>query len=135
MFVIEKLVQQITIQKNSEDHDPAVVVANIDMKEFIDALANVEAMKEQEVRYQKQLEKSRRLEKELSNVKPAISSTHPAAVTNAISKSPTYSAEADKKIQELQDLLQEKIISTDPGLFSRLTTAFVTWHNNRELQK
>lgn len=107
MFVIEKLISQITIQTSGQDHDPASVIANIDMRHFMDTLGNVEAMKDQESRYQKQLEKSRRLEKEMGSMQTG---TNP---------------ENAKKIKELQDLLTEKISSADPSLFSRLSSALV----------
>ncbi|KAI8898114.1 hypothetical protein BC833DRAFT_649016 [Globomyces pollinis-pini] len=65
MLVIDKLVQQLTLQRSGEDSDPSVLLANIDMSKFIGDLNNVESLKEQEARYQKQLEKSKRLEKEI----------------------------------------------------------------------
>ena len=92
MLVIDKLVQQLSIQKHGEDPDPSVVLANIDVRDFVGQMDNVETLKEQEQRYQKQLEKARRLEKELEAIKDESGS---ANVGKKL-------AEAQSKINDLE---------------------------------
>ncbi|KAJ3270137.1 Disheveled-associated activator of morphogenesis 1 [Terramyces sp. JEL0728] len=91
ILVIDKLVQQIIIQRNGEDPDPTSVLANIDMRHFMGELDNVESLKEQENRYQKQLEKSKRLEKEIETLKET-------SVNDKL-------AQANKRISELEKLV------------------------------
>lgn len=67
--VIDKVVQQLILQKDGEDFDPYVAVSQIDMSIF----ANSELIKkdptETESKYQIQLEKNKRLQKELDELK------------------------------------------------------------------
>ena len=65
MFVIDKLIAQISLQKEGFNPDPMVALTQIDMRQLMNGLANFEAMNEQESRFQKQLEKTKRLEKEI----------------------------------------------------------------------
>jgi hypothetical protein len=73
MLVIDKMIQQLMLQRNGEDTDPTVVIANIDMRDFVGEMDKIESLKEQETRYQKQVEKATRLEKEIEKLKAELS--------------------------------------------------------------
>jgi hypothetical protein len=121
MYVIEKVIEQITIQKEGEDRDPSAVIANLDMRIFMDSLSNVESMKLQEVKYHKQLEKSRRLEKELD--------------ANLASTVDVVVGDSGQKIAVLKGLLMEKVKAADPLIFDRLVEALVMLFNSRHCQR
>ncbi|KAI9364411.1 formin homology 2 domain-containing protein [Zopfochytrium polystomum] len=65
MFLIDKIIQQICIQKNSEDPDPGAALADIDVRGLVADVIDSTKLKEFEDKYRKQLEKTKRLEKEL----------------------------------------------------------------------
>ncbi len=73
MLIIEKVVQQITLQRDGEDTDPAATLLNIDMRSIVADLLNSSGMgpnaREAEERYRKVLEKSRKLERELAEMR------------------------------------------------------------------
>ena len=73
MLFIEKLIQQICLQKDSEDPDPASALAAIDVKGIMADITDTSKYRESEEKYRKQLEKSRRLERELEGYKLASS--------------------------------------------------------------
>ena len=70
MYVIDKVVAQILLQKDSEDPDPASAVADIDVQRWISELTEVlDKTAASEDKYRKQLEKAKRLDKELEEEK------------------------------------------------------------------
>lgn len=66
MSVIDKLVQQLVIQREGVDNDPATLLTSIDMRLLIDVQGG--NTKDDE-KYKKQLDKSRKLEKELQQTR------------------------------------------------------------------
>jgi hypothetical protein len=75
IMVIDKMIQQLMLQRNGEDADPTMVIANIDMRDFVGEMDKIESLKEQEQRYQKQVEKAKRLEKEIEQLKAELTTT------------------------------------------------------------
>lgn len=71
MFIIDKVVQQIVLQRDSEDPDPAAMLADLDVRAMVAELLDTDKIREQEDKYYKQVEKSKRLEKELATLKEA----------------------------------------------------------------
>lgn len=70
MYVIDKVVAQILLQKDSEDPDPASALAEIDVQRWIAELTEVlDKTAASEDKYRKQLEKAKRLDKELDEEK------------------------------------------------------------------
>ena len=74
MFFIDKLIQQIVIQRENEDFDPAAAVTNINVKSMVSALNDTDKVRLDEEKYRKQLEKTKRLEKENDLLKEEIAS-------------------------------------------------------------
>ncbi|KAJ1344017.1 hypothetical protein BSLG_001157 [Batrachochytrium salamandrivorans] len=68
MMIIDKVIQQIVLQRDGEDPDPVAALANLDMRHLVGDMTSTEILKDQEEKYQKQLEKSKRLEKEITNL-------------------------------------------------------------------
>jgi hypothetical protein len=73
MLIIDRVVQQLTIQRSGEDLDPASSLSNIDVYNLLASMDNIEVLKEQESRYQKQVGKTKRLEKELESADKGVS--------------------------------------------------------------
>ncbi|KAJ3270093.1 hypothetical protein HK104_004982, partial [Borealophlyctis nickersoniae] len=69
MFIIDKVVQQIVLQRDTEDPDPAAMLADLDIRGMVAELMDTDKLREQEDKYRKQLEKAKRLEKELETAK------------------------------------------------------------------
>ena len=70
MHIIDKTVQQIVIQRDSIDPDPAADLANIDVNRILAKMAvDGDRLRETEERLKKAQERYRRLEKELDAVK------------------------------------------------------------------
>lgn len=66
LTVIDKLIQQLALQKDGINFDPSVAISNLDLTQFnvnINANSN-----EFELKYQKQLEKTKWLQKELDQI-------------------------------------------------------------------
>jgi dishevelled associated activator of morphogenesis len=72
MLIIDRLVQQIVLQVNGEDLDPSACLVNLDMRVVTGEVENLGALQEQELRYQKQVEKARKLENENEVLKSLI---------------------------------------------------------------
>ncbi|TPX38459.1 hypothetical protein SeLEV6574_g07774, partial [Synchytrium endobioticum] len=135
MYVIDKVVAQILLQKDSEDPDPASALAEIDVQQWVAELTEVlDKTAASEDKYRKQLEKAKRLEKELDEERK---------------KSKEHSNELEQKVQEtqaentsltiavttlkrdvaaLEHLVQERFDATDskstPDLLNRLHQNF-----------
>jgi dishevelled associated activator of morphogenesis len=80
LTVIDKLIQQLVLQKNGENFDPLVAVSNLDTTHFggeINASSN-----EYEQKYQKQLEKTKWLQKELDQINGGKKTSIPGASTS-----------------------------------------------------
>ena len=73
MLILEKIIQQIILQKDGDDADPSAALLNIDMRSIINDLANATGggsnAREAEEKYRKVLEKSRKLERELADLR------------------------------------------------------------------
>ena len=72
MLALDKLVQQVVLQEKGEDLDPGATLANIDLRQVVGGYENLGSIKEQEERYQKQLDKTRKLEKEMDQLKESL---------------------------------------------------------------
>jgi predicted ATP-grasp superfamily ATP-dependent carboligase len=70
MHIIDKTIQQIVIQKDSLDPDPAADLAQIDVARLLQKMAvDGDRLRESEERLKKARERYKRLEKELEMVK------------------------------------------------------------------
>ena len=70
MIIIDKTIQQIVIQKDSENPDPAADLANIDVSKIIASMSNDgDRLKDTEERLKKATTRYKRLEKELDNIR------------------------------------------------------------------
>jgi hypothetical protein len=70
MIVIDKAIQQIVIQKDSENPDPAADLANIDVNKIISSMSNEgDRLKDTEERLKKATVRYKRLEKELETIR------------------------------------------------------------------
>lgn len=69
MMIIDKIVQQIIIQRDGDDSDPAVALTSIDMRSLVSEILGGEKSKDIDEKYKKQLEKSRKLEKEVNTIR------------------------------------------------------------------
>ncbi|KAJ3330667.1 hypothetical protein HDU76_005130 [Blyttiomyces sp. JEL0837] len=120
MFFIDKVIQQITIQKNSEDPDPGAALAELDVKSFMNELQDTSKIRESDEKYRKQLEKSKRLEKELEAAK-VDSKSDPKTKQDLEAKVQenktlqTSLNQAKKDIAELENILKERILNLEGG--------------------
>ncbi|KAI9093467.1 formin homology 2 domain-containing protein [Phlyctochytrium arcticum] len=114
MFIIDKMVQQIVLQRDSEDPDPAAMLADVDVRAMVAELIDTDKLREQEDKYRKQVEKSKRLEKELESLKGGT----PGNGVNGKDedgKTPAQLAAAGAEISELENLLKAKVTSLEGG--------------------
>lgn len=120
MFIIEKIIEQIVIQKNGDDPDPNSVIASINVQALMDQLTNLEQIKEQETKYSKLLEKSRKLEKELSQLQTLKK-------TDSIRRNDTPLREniPYPSIAELKNFVQENFEANNSNLYQQLIAAIV----------
>lgn len=65
MFVIDRVIQQITIQRNGEDPDPNAALAELDFRAIVTDLLDTDQVRTDEEKLKKQMEKTRKLEKDL----------------------------------------------------------------------
>jgi hypothetical protein len=82
MHIIDKTVQQIVIQKDSIDPDPASSLANIDVKSILSKMAvDGDRLRETEERLKKAMDRYKRLEKELDNLRGTTVRFHMSVMT------------------------------------------------------
>ncbi|KND03814.1 uncharacterized protein SPPG_01270 [Spizellomyces punctatus DAOM BR117] len=120
MFIIDKVVQQIVLQRDSEDPDPAAMLADLDVRAMVAELLDTDKIREQEDKYRKQIEKSKRLEKELETLKAETGHKDgqgkSAEGKDEDAKQATLQlAAAKKEIAELENLLKQRISNLDGG--------------------
>ena len=78
MIVIDKAIQQIVIQKDSENPDPAADLANIDVNKIISSMSNDgDRLKDTEERLKKATVRYKRLEKELETIRTETENPDP----------------------------------------------------------
>ncbi|KAK5665677.1 hypothetical protein QVD99_007326 [Batrachochytrium dendrobatidis] len=107
MMIIDKVVQQIVLQKDGEDPDPIAALANLDMRHLVGDMTSTSILKDQEDKYQKQLEKSKRLEKEITSLSRGgepIADEVKIKIMNA-----------QRQIKELEGTMKDKLASVDGG--------------------
>jgi hypothetical protein len=70
MFLYDKIIQQISVQRDSEDPDPGAALMDLDVQALIttDGGADITKVREVEEKYRKQLEKAKRLEREMEGL-------------------------------------------------------------------
>lgn len=73
VFIIDKIVQQIAIQRNGEDFDPSAVIAELNFKNIIADLENSDRIRLEEEKYKKNAERLKKVEKELAELKDGSS--------------------------------------------------------------
>lgn len=76
MIIIDKIIQQIVIQKDSLNPDPAADLANIDVSKIISSMSNDgDRLKDTEERLKKATVRYKRLEKQLENIQSEADTT------------------------------------------------------------
>jgi dishevelled associated activator of morphogenesis len=86
MIVIDKAIQQIVIQKDSENPDPAADLANIDVNKIISSMSNDgDRLKDTEERLRKATVRYKRLEKELETIQADADNPDIEAPSNVLS--------------------------------------------------
>ncbi|KAJ1552668.1 Dishevelled associated activator of morphogenesis 2 [Nowakowskiella sp. JEL0078] len=117
MFIIEKVVQQIVLQKDDGDPDPAAALMNLDIREMVAELLDTDKVRDQEEKYRRQLDKSKRLEKELDSSKNTLEIEKKKLETvhsEEIKDLKLKLNDATKNTKELESLLKERFAnSTD----------------------
>ncbi|TPX33081.1 hypothetical protein SmJEL517_g03929 [Synchytrium microbalum] len=118
MYVIEKVVAQILLQKDSDNPDPASALASIDVQQWVAELTEVlDKTAASEERYRKQLEKAKRLEKELDEEKKKSKEAASAQkVANLATENATLTSSIGglkKDLAALEHLVKERFDSTD----------------------
>ncbi|KAJ3232490.1 Disheveled-associated activator of morphogenesis 1 [Chytriomyces hyalinus] len=78
MFIIDKVIQQVTLQKNSENADPAAALMELDIRSIINEFSDPNKSRELEDKLRKAHEKARKLEKDMDNLKAASVATDSA---------------------------------------------------------
>lgn len=71
-MIIDKIIQQIIIQRDGEDSDPAIALSSIDMRSLVSEILGGEKSKDTDEKYRKQLEKSRKLEREVNVLRDGL---------------------------------------------------------------
>ncbi|KAJ3174768.1 Dishevelled associated activator of morphogenesis 2 [Geranomyces variabilis] len=120
MFIIDKAVQQIVLQRDSEDPDPAAMLFDLDVRSMVADLVDTDRIREQEDKYRKQIAKSKRLEKELETVKAETEhrlseSGPPSAEPDDGKQTALKLAAAKREITELERLLKERVSGLEGG--------------------
>ena len=69
MLIIDKVIQQIILQRSGEDPDPAAVLTNIDILSILNKLDNHDVLKELEARFTVQNDSIKKLEDEIDRLK------------------------------------------------------------------
>ncbi|KAJ3019022.1 hypothetical protein HKX48_002457, partial [Thoreauomyces humboldtii] len=121
MFIIDKVVQQIVLQRDSEDPDPAAMLFDLDVRAMVAELVDTDKIRDQEDKYRKQIEKSKRLEKEIEVLKTeAPKDPQPTGPSDAKNLedgkvSAQQLAAAKREIAELENLLKERISNLEGG--------------------
>ncbi|KAI8924051.1 hypothetical protein BC831DRAFT_467748 [Entophlyctis helioformis] len=107
MMIIDKIVQQVVLQRDGEDPDPMAALVNIDVRSLVGDMTSTEILKEQEEKYRKQLEKSKRLEKEITSLSKGGEPASDEVKMKLMN--------AQRQIKELEALLKEKISTVEGG--------------------
>ncbi|KAI8846857.1 hypothetical protein BC829DRAFT_445004 [Chytridium lagenaria] len=102
MLLIDKIVQQISVQRDSEDPDPAAALTDIDVRGIV---ADLEA-----------IERAKRLEKEVEQLKTSKGDAKGDKIVTAdVASLNAQLAAAKKDIMELENLLRERILNVEGG--------------------
>ncbi|KAJ3218661.1 Disheveled-associated activator of morphogenesis 1 [Dinochytrium kinnereticum] len=108
MLLIDKIVQQISIQRDSEDPDPAAALTDIDVRGIVADLVDTNRLRESDEKFRKQLERAKKLEKEVEQLKASKASADVTALNSQL-------AAAKRDIMELESLLKERILNIEGG--------------------
>ncbi|KAI8615776.1 hypothetical protein BC830DRAFT_1168331 [Chytriomyces sp. MP71] len=118
MFIIDKLVQQVTLQKNAENTDPAAALLEIDVRGLANEFGDANKTRDLEDRLRKALERSRKLEKDMDTLK-AAGVANDSGVAKKEEEIRTLTMQfnaARREITDLNKLLKEKISVTEGGV-------------------
>ena len=75
MMVIDKVVQQIILQRDGQDPDPSAALAALDLRSLLTDSNSADRRDDLDEKYRRQYEKTKRLEKELASLSKTISSS------------------------------------------------------------
>ncbi|KAJ3097088.1 Lysophospholipase 1, partial [Phlyctochytrium bullatum] len=125
MLLIDKIIQQISIQRDSEDPDPAAALADIDVRGIMADLVDTNRLREADEKFRKQLERAKKLEKELELAKAAKGfcsaeerltfKVDAKQAPNDITGLNAQLVAAKKDITELENMLRERILNVEGG--------------------
>lgn len=69
MFLIDKIIQQIVLQKDGNDPDPLAAIVNLDVKAMVAELNDTDRIQREDEKLRVQVEKCWRLEKLVDEMK------------------------------------------------------------------
>ncbi|KAI8999424.1 formin homology 2 domain-containing protein [Gaertneriomyces semiglobifer] len=123
MFILDKLVQLVVLQKDNEDPDPAAIIAELDVQAMVAELADTDKIREYEDKYRRTVDKVKRLEREVEESKKALDDAKPTdSKTGEATTSATGNAIDNKKlvalqkeVKELENLLMTRVENVEGG--------------------
>ncbi|KAJ3020034.1 UNVERIFIED_CONTAM: hypothetical protein HDU68_010388 [Siphonaria sp. JEL0065] len=124
MFIIDKVVQQICLQKNGDNSDPAASLLELDVRALVNEFGDPTKSRELEEKLRKAVEKSRKLEKDLDVLKSsggaggasASSAGEIAKKDEDIRNLSVSLAAAKRDLAELNNLLKERVLNVEGGV-------------------
>ncbi|KAJ3096868.1 hypothetical protein HDU97_005466 [Phlyctochytrium planicorne] len=116
MLLIDKVVQQITVQKDSDDPDPAAALTDIDVRGIVADLVDTNRLREADEKFRKQLERAKKLEKEVEQLKVAKDGKSDGKGSSAeVATLQSQLSAAKKDIIELENILKERVLNIEGG--------------------
>ncbi|KAJ3223051.1 Dishevelled associated activator of morphogenesis 2 [Clydaea vesicula] len=128
MFIIDKVVQQIVIQRDGEDSDPSVALTELDFRSILADLTDTDRIRMEEEKFRKQVDKNRKLEKEIGEMKNELEKERGRSSLTSLEKTITIPALQNNLEKTKQDLelinnfFEEKNFLNDKykDIFSRI---------------
>ena len=120
-MIIENIVSQIVIQKDSEDPDPTNALLRIDVKQMVADLIDADKIANAEAKAQKAIEKSKKLEVQLNEVKEDLTRDNRKLEsllkekTEEVTKINSQLVEKQKDVSQLENLLKERFTNPADG--------------------
>ncbi|KAI9209295.1 formin family protein [Polychytrium aggregatum] len=110
MNIVDKVVRQIVIQREGEDPDPGAALAELDVRSLMNHLMETDKDKEHEERYKRQVDKSKRLEKEVESLRSEMDKRKVVSNTGDVVQHLTANSKLD--IVQLEILLTERLLKS-----------------------
>lgn len=109
MFIIDKVIQQIVIQRDGEDPDPSAALAELDFRSIVNELMDADRIRVEEEKMRKQMEKTRKLEKDIIVLKAELDKerTKVTAAPEDLKFLKTTIDDAKRDVKRLEAFLNE----------------------------